>query len=84
MARNRDRDGGEQDQGSLDAPQAATEEVTKEELYEQATALGVEGRSSMDKSELAEAVQEESRRVTGSGVNVPRDPNPWETTPGRN
>jgi len=35
-----------------------SDEPTKEELYEKAQELDVEGRSTMDKAELAEAVEE--------------------------
>lgn len=48
-----------------------TEEHTAEELYEQAQDLDVEGRSSMDKEELAEAVVETESEIeqyhTGQG-----------------
>ena len=40
-------------------PQSNADEVTKEELLEQARELHVEGRSSMTKEELAEAVEAE-------------------------
>lgn len=46
----------EADEGVVDD---LVEEHTSEELYEQAQDLDVEGRSSMDKEELAEAVAEE-------------------------
>lgn len=38
--------------------EGATEEPTKDELYEEAKELDVEGRSSMNKDELQEAVEE--------------------------
>jgi len=38
-------------------PRALAEDSTKEELYERARELGVEGRSEMTKDELARAVQ---------------------------
>jgi uncharacterized protein YjbJ (UPF0337 family) len=37
-------------------PRALAEEMTREELYEEARALGVEGRSDMTKEELAEEI----------------------------
>lgn len=48
-------------------PEALAEEYTAEELYEQAQDLDVEGRSSMDKEELAEAVAS-SKPQSSSGV----------------
>lgn len=49
-----------QEAGSSDdeSPAASEEEPTKEELYERAQELEVEGRSSMDKGELKDAVEE--------------------------
>ena len=37
-------------------PEVLAEEMTREELYEEARALGVEGRSDMTKEELAEEI----------------------------
>jgi hemerythrin superfamily protein len=39
---------------------AAAEDMTKDELYEKAREAGIEGRSTMNKDELAEAVQQKS------------------------
>jgi uncharacterized protein YjbJ (UPF0337 family) len=41
-------------------PDALAEDRSRDELYERAQALGVEGRSDMDKQELAEAVARRS------------------------
>jgi len=59
-------DGGRQVQGSRTArgssraPRKGAGDKTKDELYEEAQRLGVEGRSQMDKKELARAVKKAS------------------------
>jgi uncharacterized protein (TIGR02271 family) len=45
----------------------ATAEPAKEELYQQAKQLGIEGRSKMSKAELARAVGQRRGRSTGGG-----------------
>jgi hypothetical protein len=51
------------------------EDVTKGELYEQAQDLEIEGRSSMTKEELAEAVEAETKAGGGKKARftTPRD-----------
>lgn len=51
--------GAEQPQRQSEENDATAEDVTKAELLEQARELDVEGRSSMSKEELAEAVESE-------------------------
>lgn len=55
-ARGRGRD--KKTAGGVDA------NATKEHLYERARELGVQGRSSMDKGQLVEALQKENNRRT--------------------
>lgn len=47
-----------QAEGSLDHPGTDLEERSKEELYDQAQEIGIEGRSKMDKDELIEAIRD--------------------------
>lgn len=49
----------EEDTSTSSTSDNSNEEPTKEELYEEAQELDVEGRSSMNKDELQEAVEEE-------------------------
>lgn len=55
---------GDPDNPAVSHAEAATaeavEETTKKELYEEAKDLDVEGRSTMSKTELAEAVEDET------------------------
>ncbi len=53
-----DQTGGEGSGGDASGS-GGTEEMTKAELYEEAKELDVEGRSTMDKSELKDAVEDE-------------------------
>lgn len=46
-----------QDKGNVDHASTELEERTKEELYEQAQEIGIEGRSDMDKDELIAAIR---------------------------
>lgn len=62
------------------------DEPTKEELYEQAKALDIEGRSDMSKDELAAAVGQAQAEQTG-GTNAPAetaDPQAGQPTPATN
>ena len=43
--------------GTLDHDSRKLEDRTKDELYEQAQEIGIEGRSDMDKQELIEAIR---------------------------
>jgi hypothetical protein len=45
---------------------------TKEELYKQARRLGIEGRSKMDKAQLARAVSRRQQPSTGRRSSEPR------------
>lgn len=50
------------------APEPEVDDSTKDELYERAQELDIEGRSTMNKAELQEAVEaEESLPTAGSG-----------------
>ena len=53
----------ERSQERTDESGSAVEDVTKEELLEQAREVNVHGRSSMSKQELAEAVEAEQSRT---------------------
>lgn len=55
------------------------DDVTKEELYEEAQELDVEGRSKMNKAELAEAVAAAEAESDGDGPTED-DASPQETT----
>jgi len=74
-------DGGAQERRSrTQEPQAAqseseTEDVTKDELLEQARELHVEGRSSMTKEELAQAVDAEESVTKDELLERARDAN---------
>lgn len=63
------------------------EEPTRDELYEQAKALDIEGRSDMNKDELAAAVEQAQAEQSG-GANAPAEPAPHpqagEPTPATN
>lgn len=43
--------------GSLDHRSTKLEDRTKDDLYEEAQEIGIEGRSKMDKAELIEAIR---------------------------
>lgn len=43
--------------GTLDHDSTHLEDRTKDELYDEATEIGIEGRSGMDKDELVEAIR---------------------------
>ncbi|UYY78186.1 Rho termination factor N-terminal domain-containing protein [Sphingomonas sp. R1] len=45
--------------GSLDSGGGTLEDRTKAELYDEARKIGIEGRSTMDKSELIKAIRED-------------------------
>jgi hypothetical protein len=49
---------GETEADETTESETTSDEVTKAELYEQAQELDIEGRSSMDKEELTEAIEE--------------------------
>jgi hypothetical protein len=55
--------GGEEDSGRQDANGNAAEDVTKEELLERAREVNVQGRSSMTKDKLADAVEAEESQT---------------------
>ena len=44
--------------GSLDARGTDLEDRSKEDLYDEAKEIGIEGRSKMDKKELIDAIRE--------------------------
>lgn len=44
--------------GSIDDRGGTLERRTKEELYDEAKEIGIEGRSSMDKDELVKAIRD--------------------------
>jgi hypothetical protein len=44
--------------GSLDHPGGTLESRTKDELYDEAKEIGIDGRSSMDKDELVKAIRD--------------------------
>ena len=44
--------------GSLDARGTELEDRSKEDLYDEAKEIGIEGRSKMDKKELIDAIRE--------------------------
>jgi hypothetical protein len=50
----------------------SSEGPTKEELYQQARRLGIEGRSKMDKAQLARAVGRRQQPSTGRRSSEPR------------
>lgn len=54
------RELGQQMQARADELRAAADDVTKEELYDRARELDIEGRSQMSKRELARALQQAS------------------------
>lgn len=60
-------DGSEVPVGNVQ-PETGEDQVTKEELYEQATALDVKGRSKMTKEELQDAIEKaEDEAEAGEG-----------------
>jgi hypothetical protein len=54
----------------------------KEQLYEQATALGIKGRSKMSKEELAEAVAKADPRQVHDGPGANPRPEHRKAPPG--
>lgn len=60
LGEDRLRELGEQMQARADELRAGSEDATKEELYERAKELDIEGRSQMSKRELARALQQAS------------------------
>lgn len=60
LGEDRLRELGEEMQARADELRAAADDLTKEELYERAKELDIEGRSQMSKRELARALQQAS------------------------
>ena len=75
LGNGEDEDEDESPQSRAPRQQTAPEDVTKEELLEQARELHVEGRSTMTKEELAQAVEAEESVTKEELLERARDAN---------